>query len=381
MSFCFIILAAGNSQRFRSIVGKPYQKIAGKSLIELNIDKVRKIKAIKKIIVVYNKKDSKRVKSLKLKNVKLILGGKNRQLSTFNALKYLIKNKDITKVLIHDVARPNVSSKLLNTIISKMKSAKAVVPKISINDAVKQRIDTSLSEYILGKNRNNLFLTQTPQAFYLKEIYHLHKTNSAKYKDDDISLYMDLNKVKFVEGEKNNFKITDLSDFENLKKIFRSKQNVGIGFDVHRLVPNRKLYLAGLKIKSRLGTLGHSDGDPVLHAITDAILGACQMGDIGRKFSDKNKRFKNIRSNILLKKVLDQIKFEGYFVNNIDINIISQTPKIKNIRNKMIENIAKLCEISKNQINIKGKTTEKLGVIGKEKAIACEVIASVVKYD
>jgi len=192
---------------------------------------------------------------------------------------------------------------------------------------------------------------------------------------------MDLNKVKFIEGEKNNFKITELSDFENLRNIYKSKQNVGIGFDVHRLVPNRKLYLAGLKIKSKLGTLGHSDGDPVLHAITDAILGACQMGDIGQMFSDKNKKFKNIRSNILLKKVLDQIKFKGYFVNNIDINIIAQTPKIKNFKNKMIENIAKLCEIYKNQINIKGKTTEKLGVIGKEKAIACEVIASVVKYD
>ena len=192
---------------------------------------------------------------------------------------------------------------------------------------------------------------------------------------------MDLNKVKFIEGEKNNFKITDWSDFENLKNIFRSKQNVGIGFDVHRLVHNRKLYLAGLKIKSKLGTLGHSDGDPVLHAITDAILGACQMGDIGKMFSDKNKKFKNIRSTILLKKVLDQMKFKGYFVNNIDINIITQTPKIKNLKNKMIENIAKLCEISKDQINIKGKTTEKLGVIGKEKAIACEVIASVVKYD
>ncbi len=381
MGFCLIILAAGNSQRFRSNVGKPYQKIAGKSLIEINIDKARKIKAIKKIVVVYNKKDLKRVKSLKLKNVKLILGGGNRQQSAFNALKYLNKKKGITKVLIHDVARPNFSLKLLNTIISKMKSAKAVVPKISINDAVKQRIDTSLSEYILGKNRNNLFLTQTPQAFYHKEIYHLHKTNAAKYKDDDISLYMDLNKVKFIEGEKNNFKITDWSDFQNLKNIYRSKQNVGIGFDVHRLISKRKLYLAGLKIKSKLGTLGHSDGDPVLHAITDAILGACQMGDIGRMFSDKNKKFKNIRSNILLKKVLEQIKFKGYFVNNIDINIITQTPKIKNFKNKMIENIAKLCEISKDKINIKGKTTEKLGVIGKEKAIACEVIASVVKYD
>ena len=283
--------------------------------------------------------------------------------------------------MIHDVARPNFSINLLNSIITKMKNTRAVVPKIEINDAVKEKIDSSLCEYILGKNRNNLFLTQTPQAFNLKEIYHLHKINSAKYKDDDISLYMDLNKVKFIEGEKNNFKITEWSDFENLKNIYRSKQNVGIGFDVHRLVPNRKLFLAGLKIKSKLGTLGHSDGDPVLHSITDAILGACQMGDIGQMFSDKNKKFKNIRSTILLKKVLEQIKFKGYFINNIDINVISQTPKIKKLKNKMIENIAKLCEISKNQINIKGKTTEKLGVIGKEKAIACEVIASVIKYD
>ena len=381
MSFCLIILAGGNSHRFRSNVGKPYQKIAGKSLIEINIDKARKIKAIKKIVLVYNKKDSKRVKSLKLRNIKLVLGGKNRQQSAFNALKILIRNKGVTKVLIHDVARPNFSLKLLKTIISKMRSFKAVVPKININDAVKQKIDSSLSEYIIGKNRDNLFLTQTPQAFNLKEIYHLHKTNTAKYKDDDISLYMDLNKVQFIEGEKNNFKITDWSDFQNLKNIYRSKQKVGIGFDVHRLVPKRKLYLAGLKIKSKLGTLGHSDGDPVLHAITDAILGACQMGDIGQLFSDKSKKFKNIRSTILLQKVIEKIKTKGYFVNNIDINIITQTPKIKNFKNRMIENIAKLCEISKNQINIKGKTTEKLGVIGKEKAIACEVIASVVKYD
>ena len=105
------------------------------------------------------------------------------------------------------------------------------------------------------------------------------------------------------------------------------------------------------------------------------------MGDIGQLFSDKSKKFKNIRSTILIQKVIEKIKTKGYFINNIDINIITQTPKIKNLKNKMIGNIAKLCEISKNQINIKGKTTEKLGIIGKEKAIACEVIASVVKYD
>ena len=178
---------------------------------------------------------------------------------------------------------------------------------------------------------------------------------------------MDLNRVKFIEGEKSNFKITEKSDFENLRNIYKSKQSLGIGFDVHRLVPKRKLFLAGLKIKSKLGTLGHSDGDPVLHSVTDAILGACKMGDIGQKFSDKNKKFKNIRSTILLQEVIKQCNAKGYFINNIDVNIITQTPKIKNLKKIMIYNIARLCEISKDQINIKGKTTEKLGVIGKEK--------------
>ena len=92
-------------------------------------------------------------------------------------------------------------------------------------------------------------------------------------------------------------------------------------------MPKRKLYLGGLKIESKLGTLGHSDGDPVLHSITDAILGACSMGDIGQKFSDKSKRYKNIRSTVLLKKVLEEIKSKGYLINNIDVNIITQTPK------------------------------------------------------
>ena len=381
MSFCLIILAGGNSHRFKSSIGKPYQKIAGKSLIEINIDKARQFKQIKKIVLVCNKKDSKRAKSLKLKNVKMILGGKTRQQSTFNALKYLKNVKEISNVLIHDVARPNFSLKLFRTILKNMRTFRAVVPKININDAIKQKIDSSLNEYILGKNRDNLFLTQTPQAFKLKEIFQLHKKNADKYKDDDISLYMNLNGVKFLEGEKSNFKITDKADFQNLKNIYRSKQSVGIGFDVHRLVPKRKLYLAGLKIKSSLGTLGHSDGDPVLHAITDAVLGACKMGDIGQIFSDKKKKFKNIRSTILIREIIKRIKNNGYFINNIDINIITQTPKIKKFKNKIIDNISKLCEISKKQINVKGKTTEKLGIIGKEKAIACEVITSVIKYD
>ena len=381
MSFCLIILAAGKSSRFNSNLPKVYHKIGNKSLVEICIDKAKKIKTIKKIILVYNKKDKKILKKLKLKNIEFVLGGKTRQISTLNALRVLNKKNSFSKVLIHDAARPNFSLKLLRKIVSEMKNAKAVIPKLQIRDAVKEIQDSSLNEYIISKQRQNLFLTQTPQCFISKDIFRHHLLNKEKYRDDDISLYMNLNGVKFIDGEKNNFKITEKDDFKDLKKLFQSKYYVGKGFDVHRLIPNRKLYLGGLKFKSKVGTLGHSDGDPVLHSIIDALLGATASGDIGSLFSDRSKKFKNIRSTILLKKVLGIIKLKGYSINNLDINIITQTPKIKKIRNRLIKNICKLCDLPKDKVNIKGKTTEKLGLIGKEKAIACEVISSVIKYD
>ncbi|MBO6481146.1 MAG: 2-C-methyl-D-erythritol 2,4-cyclodiphosphate synthase [Pelagibacteraceae bacterium] len=378
MSFSLILLAAGDSKRLGSKVPKPFIKIGKKTLLEYSLIKFNKIRQIKKIIIVTNKKHSKFFKNIKFNNCVKIVGGKTRQESTYKALKHIKKNKiKCTNVLIHDSARPNFSVKLIKRIINASKR-NAVIPKIPMHDALKESIGKKI---LLNLPRKNFFSTQTPQSFNFNEILDLHSRNKALYKDDDLSLVQSLKKVKFVNGEKNNFKITNQEDLSMLKNFINLKTRTGIGFDVHRLVPKRKLYLAGLRIKSHLGTLGHSDGDPVLHSIIDAILGACKMGDIGQMFSDKNKRFKNIRSTILLKRVMDQIKSKGYYVNNLDINIITQTPKIKKYKNKMIDNISKLCEISKDQINIKGKTTEKLGVIGKEKAIACEVIASVIKYD
>ena len=161
----------------------------------------------------------------------------------------------------------------------------------------------------------------------------------------------------------------------------KGKTYSGIGFDIHRLVKGRKLYLGGIKVPFAVGLQGHSDADPVLHALIDSLLGACNLGDIGKLFSDKNKKYKNIRSTILLKKVVELIKSRNFSINNIDINVIAQKPKIKKYSKKMVNTISKLCKINPNQINIKGKTTEKLGLIGKEKAIAAEVIASVIKYD
>ena len=227
-----------------------------------------------------------------------------------------------------------------------------------------------------------MYSTQTPQGFNYDYIYKLNSNFFDEKITDDSSLFINNNKkIKFINGDENNNKITTTTDVKMLNNKKQKKIKYGIGFDIHRLVPKRKLYLGGIKIPFELGTLGHSDGDPVLHAITDSVLGACQMGDIGEKFSDKNKKFKNIKSTIILSKIINDINSKNYSINNIDINIITQKPKIKKYKYKMINKIAKICRISSSQINIKGKTTEKLGIIGKEKAIACEVITSVIKND
>ncbi len=283
------------------------------------------------------------------------------------------------KVLIHDASRPFPSKKIINEIIKKLKTNHAVVPIIKVNDATKR-----VKKKIIFKNikRNSLRFSQTPQGYTLKKIYEKHKKNINLPVDDDSALFTeDREKVVTINGSKTNLKITDKEDLNIFKSLIKGKSYSGIGFDIHRLVKGRKLYLGGIKIPFVLGLKGHSDADPVLHALIDSLLGACRLGDIGKLFSDKNKKYKNIRSTILVKRVVELIKSKYFSINNIDINIIVQKPKIIKYANKMREVISKICKINPNQINIKGKTTEKLGLIGKEKAIASEVITSVIKYD
>jgi 2-C-methyl-D-erythritol 4-phosphate cytidylyltransferase/2-C-methyl-D-erythritol 2,4-cyclodiphosphate synthase len=377
MRLSFIILAGGNSNRFKSNTPKQYHKIAGKTLIDISINKIKEFKEIKNIVLVYNKKHKKYLKEINLKNVELIAGGNTRNLSTYKALAHLKKKVNTGKVLIHDAARPNFSKDLIKKILLNSKKNRTVIPVLKLQDALKQK---QKKNTILSLKKENFFLTQTPQCFDLKEIFQLHK-NHKIYRDDDLSLIDNTNKVKLISGEKKNLKITDQEDFILFKNIYCTTVKVGIGFDVHKLVTGRKLFLGGVRIPSSLGTLGHSDGDPVLHALIDSILGACSMGEIGEKFSDTNNKYRNISSTKLIKKVIYEIEKKNYSINNIDINIILQKPKLKKYKNKILQNIAELCKVSIKNINIKAKTTEKLGVIGQEKAIAAEVILSVIKYD
>ena len=367
MNNYFIILAAGSSKRFKAKRAKQYFFYKNKQIFEHSLIKSINSKLFKKIVLVVD--NPKNLKKKYPNNVIIIKGGKERSDSSLIALKRIKKYKP-TNVLIHDAARPNFSIKLLKKLIKNIKNNKAVVPIIFSKDSIKYRIKNK----IFNLDRNNSLLTQTPQAFRFNALYNLAIKEKIKVSDEATLFLNQNNKIKFITGENQNEKITYLEDVKTPKTYF------GIGFDIHKLLRNKKLYLGGVKIPFHSGLQGHSDGDVILHAIIDSVLGATRKKDIGTYFTNTNK-FKNIRSPKMLKPIIDNLYKSNFFINNIDINLICEQPKVSKYRDKIINSISKLTVLNKNQINLKGKTVEKLGLIGKEKAIACEVIISITKYD
>ena len=368
MNNCFVILAAGKSKRFGKNLPKQFYKYKNKEIIDHSVEISLNSKLFKKIIIVTNN-----IKHLKKKKypkiVTIIKGGKERSDSSLNALKYLKKYKP-KNVFIHDAARPNFSIRLLKIISKNLKKNKAVVPVINSRDSIKYRVKNNFFKL----KKENSLLTQTPQAFRFTKLYSFAIQERSKI-SDEATLFLKQNcKVKFIKGENSNNKITYLDDVKISRTFY------GLGFDIHRLVKGRILFLGGTRIPFHSGLEGHSDGDVILHAITDAILGALRRKDIGTYFPN-TKKFKNIRSPKMLKPVLNNLCRAKFSINNLDINLICEQPKVSKYRKKIINSISKLTNLNKDLINLKGKTVEKLGLIGKEKAIACEVIISITKYD
>ena len=368
MNNYFIILASGQSKRFNSREPKQFNIYKNKPLFEHSIDKALKSKLFKKIILVVNNK--KRVKKKFPRNIFVIKGGKERSDSSLIALKYIKKFKP-DNVLIHDAARPNFSIKLLKNLITSLKKNKASVPFINSKDSIKYKIKNQL--FNLDKNKS--FFTQTPQGFRFNDLYKLSLKQKNVIQDEATLFIQNDCKVKFIKGENLNTKITYKEDINITKTYY------GIGFDIHRLIKRKKLFLGGVRIPFHSGLKGHSDGDVILHAVIDGLLGAMRKNDIGTFFPDNKNKFKNIRSPKMLKPILEILNMNNFYINNLDINLICERPKVSKHRDKMIKSLSNLLNIDKKLINLKGKTVEKLGLIGKEQAIACEVITSISKYD
>ena len=368
MNNYFIILASGQSKRFNSSKPKQFIKYKNKALLEHSIDKALKSKLFKKIIIVTN--DKKQIKKKYSKNVLIVKGGKERSDSSLIGLKFIKKYKP-NNVLIHDAARPNFTIKLLKNLINSLKKNRASIPVISSKDSIKYKIKSQL----FNLNRKNLYLTQTPQAFKFKIVYDLSIKQENKIQDE-ATLFIENNlKLNFIKGEILNNKITFKEDLIDTKTYF------GLGFDIHRLIKNKKLYLGGIRIPYHSGLKGHSDGDVILHSIIDALLGAMRKKDIGTFFPDNKNKFKNVRSPKMLKPIIQILDNNNFYINNLDINLICEQPKVSIHRIKIINSLSNLLDLDKSLINLKGKTVEKLGLIGNEKAIACETIISLTRYD
>jgi 2-C-methyl-D-erythritol 2,4-cyclodiphosphate synthase len=284
-------------------------------------------------------------------------------------------------VLVHDAARPGVRKKDVENLISAVlqdSSSIGGILALPVADTLKQSIsDQPLIQKTLS--RNLLWQAQTPQMFQLgqlKTAIEQAQNNGLEITDEASAIEaMGLSPI-LIKGSFENFKITYQEDLSTMEKLYRKESSIriGQGYDVHRLVEGRPLILGGVLVPYHLGLLGHSDADALLHAITDALLGACGLGDIGKHFPDSDPLYKNAISADLLNKTYHLVQEKGLELINVDATIICQSPKLYPYISSMIARISEILEVDTSRINIKAKTNETLGYLGNSEAIETQAV-------
>ncbi len=342
MKFCAIILAGGKGIRFGSF--KQYEKILNIPIYEFSIRAFENL--VDEIILVVPKGFN-----LDLKDVKIVEGGNERHFSSYNG----IINTSADYVLIHDAVRPIVKRELILKIKEKLlNGSRAVVPYIKVRDTVRDNFSNEI-------DRENLILIQTPQGFKreLIKIAYERAFESNIFGTDDAFYYKKFisNDVEYIEGDLENIKITYRDDIKILEKLLMNNLKVGLGYDIHPLVENRKLIIGGVEIPSRFGACGHSDGDVLIHAIIDAISSIVLNKTIGEIFPEIEK-YKDAYSLKLLEEFSKNLK--GIKILNIDAVIILKEPKLVPYVDKMKENIANALSIGNELISIKPKSGNNL---------------------
>tara|TARA_B100000214_G_scaffold203916_1_gene147837 strand:- start:37 stop:1200 length:1164 start_codon:yes stop_codon:yes gene_type:complete len=382
----FIILAAGKSERFKkkkNKISKQFYKFRGISPLEHLITSVSNSPSINSITLVINKDDKEEIKGFKMKYPKLntvVSGGNTRQKSVFIALKNIRKKRIKTRndiVLIHDAARPFLENRIIENCILHLKKYDGVFPALNTDDTLRNK--KNLNTY----DRDIIISSQTPQAFKFDKIYIAYKRAKGDY-SDDIAIANEFGlRLKKIEGQKLNFKITNPSDIVIYEKLIDQyyRTRVGNGFDFHKFKKGKSIKLGGLKIKSKFSLEANSDGDPILHSITDAILGALNEKDIGFHFEPDSKKYKNVNSVIFINKALKLLKNKKGEIINLDLNIICDYPKINPIRDNIRNNLSKILKINKDSINIKATSTEDEGFVNTKKGIACQTMISLRVFD
>lgn len=297
----------------------------------------------------------------------VVAGGADRQASALCGLKALPQDCDMA--LIHDGARPFIRREDIRAVIRSVKEKGSGVMAVKARDTIKEA--DAEGKVIRTLDRDVLYHMQTPQGFYVKDMLLAHENAKARYTDDAALMEAAGFPVHLVQGHYDNKKLTSPEDLPVQNVLPR----IGHGYDVHRLCEDRALIIGGVEIPHEMGLLGHSDADVALHALTDALLGAAGLPDIGHLFPDNDPAYKGISSLLLLEKAMERIREKGFEVGNADVTVVAQAPKMAPHLAKMQENTARAMGVSVDRINYKATTTEHLGFEGEKKGISAHAVA------
>jgi 2-C-methyl-D-erythritol 4-phosphate cytidylyltransferase / 2-C-methyl-D-erythritol 2,4-cyclodiphosphate synthase len=309
----------------------------------------------------------------------LVEGGERRQDSVARAFELVSPGVDL--IAIHDAARPFVSTAVLERTIAAAAAHGAAIAAVQAVDTVKQALGATR---VVGTTlpRESIYLAQTPQAFRRDVLAEAMAAAADAVVTDEAMLVERAGfQVHLVEGEATNVKVTTAEDLVRARALARgdnTRMRIGTGYDLHRLVEGRRLILAGVTIPFDRGLLGHSDADIVCHAVTDAVLGAAALGDIGGLFPDTDPRWKDADSLELLRAAMHRVRDCGYSAGNVDVTVIAERPKLLPHLDAMRANLAAALGIDVGAVSIKGKTNEGVDGTGRGDAMACHAVAMLV---
>ena len=358
-----ILLAAGNSSRFKVPVKKQWLRIEHDPLWYYVTNRITKMGDFAKVIVVSHPDEVVFMRALC--DYTFVPGGHSRQDSLRNALGEV----QTPYVLVSDIARSCVSPELIHRLLEARGEADCIVPVLGISDTVVYGDETI--------NRDQVKRIQTPQLSKTEVLIHALNT-SVEYTDESSAIVASGGKRYFIQGDSRADKITHAQDLAGLSCLAPPSNATftGNGFDVHGFESGKAMVLGGVNIDSPFGFLAHSDGDVAIHALIDALLGAACLGDIGMLFPDTDRAYKNADSKELLAQCVLKLHQFGFVVLHADITIIAQTPKISPYKEAMRRTLSALLHIPLARVNIKATTTEQHGFIGRKEGIAVLATAS-----
>lgn len=372
-----LIVAAGTGSRAGASVPKQYRRLAGKPLLAQAIDHLIAAGIERARVVIgpgqeplYREAVGERPHSPP------VTGGAERQDSVRAGLEAIAAEGGATRVLIHDAARPFTPGAVVQRLLDALETHEAAVPVLPVVDTL-ARSGGALGDTV---PRQGLVRVQTPQAFRFHAILAAHRSWTAGAATDDAQIARAAGiEVATVEGDPMLEKLTYEEDFARAEQMLAARMvtRTGLGFDVHAFGEGDRLWLGGIEIPHSRGLKGHSDADVVLHAVTDALLGAIGAGDIGDHFPPSDPQWRGAASSLFVEHARGLIEAAGGRIDHVDVTIICEAPRIGPHRDAVRARLAALLRLPFQAVSIKATTTERLGFTGRGEGMAAQAIATV----